>query len=353
MKILDKYLFYSIFKAFLAVHIGLVLILSFLSFFDEINEIQETGYTINEALKYVVLLMPSFSNNLIILSIMIGTIFAIGRLNSNKEIQIFLTGAISLKNIIFKCLFYPFLISVIFIIFSEITAPKLAHLANNNKNYALGKAVLTESDFFWTKRNNNFILINRSGKDNFFQIFNIDSDSSLLSYDFVNYVKSNTPPFSGYTLKFNKDKKTISKNEISVDENNYDEIIDQSTKAFDKKLQEMSVIELFEATFYAYKNHLKTGDYNNELTARFIRPFTLVGMILISLPFVLNFNRDVSIGKRVFIALTIGVITHLTTKILSVLTIKFAFLEVIGIVIPTIILLSMGYVLVRVRLGFN
>ena len=130
MKLLDRYLFSSIIKSSLSVLLGLVVLFSFFQFLEELNDVGKKGYTISIAINYIALLLPSFSNLLLILGVMIGVVFGLGQLNSNKELQIFQVASISKKDIISKSIKFTFLISVMLIIVLEIISPYTSKLAD-------------------------------------------------------------------------------------------------------------------------------------------------------------------------------------------------------------------------------
>jgi len=109
MKLLERYLFSSIVKSSISVLLGLVVLFSFFQFLEELNDVTKKGYTISIAIKYIALLLPSFFNLLLILGVMIGVVFSLGQLNSNKELQIFQVASISKKDIIFKSIKFTFL----------------------------------------------------------------------------------------------------------------------------------------------------------------------------------------------------------------------------------------------------
>ena len=78
-------------------------------------------------------------------------------LNSNKEIQIFLTGGISYKVLIYKVIKFNLMLIIIFQILLEIISPLSIKLANNIKNEKMEISKSIEDESYWKKKNNQLI----------------------------------------------------------------------------------------------------------------------------------------------------------------------------------------------------
>jgi len=158
MKIFEKYFLISIFKSSAVSLVSLVLIFAVLQFIDELGDINKNGYALEEIARYVLFLFPSYFNALFVLAIMIGTVFAIGELNSNKEILIFQTASISIGQIIRKSYKYPFIIAVFCLIVFEIIAPVSWKIADQIKKNAFGEVSDFSTSSSWVKEKNKFFV---------------------------------------------------------------------------------------------------------------------------------------------------------------------------------------------------
>jgi len=72
-------------------------------------------------------------------------------------------------------------------------------------------------------------------------------------------------------------------------------------------------------------------------------------MILLAIPYILNIERNISIGQRVFLSIVIGTITHLVTKVLSVVSLKFDSMILVGPILPTLILILAGILILKIK----
>jgi len=353
MKIVDKYLLISIIRTSFATLFSLVLLFSFFKFLEELNQVGEAYYTLSTALQYIFLLTPFFLNSLVTLSVMIGTVFVIGRLNHNKELQILYTGAISRHDLIYKSIKYPFLISVILIIILELIFPLTSKLAENIKNQALGKPSVSNFENIWLKKNNQFIYFQSEGeKKKLINIFEVKENN------LTNLTLGRDAIFFNNSLK-TKDTSDI---KISKIDNLFSFKVDPYSPSIEIPLEKdqinilkrnpvlMSISELISVIVFSINNDTNSNELILELISRVIKPFTLIGMIVLSLPFILSLERNVTLSNKVFLAISIGTLTHLFTKVISVISVKYESMLYIGPIMPTIILMLLGMGLIRAKL---
>jgi len=352
MKILERYLFLEIFKASLATLISLVLVFSFFQFLDELNEIGTANYNFKKAIQYILFLTPTYFNSLMVLSLMIGTIFSVGKLNLNKELQIFETGAISVKRLIIMTIKYPLFLSIFLIVILEISVPKTLFIANQIKLESLQKANLSDSNIAWFKKGDEIIFLEKNNQDKFsIKVFEIND------HNLSTYIESDQAYFLDNELVAKNSKKTkiINEKGFSNFVNESDRRLklnfnNQEIKSLSKNIKTMSFIELIKKILFSMRNNINLNQEIVELLSRLIKPITLAGMILIAIPFILDLQRNISIGMRAFISIAIGTFTHLSTKILTVVSLHFESMIFFGPVLPSLILIFTGLLLIKHRL---
>jgi len=354
MRILDKYMFYSIFRGSVATLFSLVLILLFFKFLEELNDLNQGNYNLTEMIKYLALLIPSYFNSFVVLSLLIGTIFSIGQLNANKELQIFLTGSISKNELILKSLKYGFIIACSLIALFEAFSPQTYKLANQIKDDAVGNQKFKKLDNFWIRRNGQIISLSKNEPNkNSIRIFNI-KNNTLRSYLYSDDVSEDEFGFfsdKNTKIIFNEidgylyPERTININDFRVDFSK-DQLI-----SLDQDAKTLSIFELIKFLIFSIENQTDFDLYLIELVSRLIRPFTLLGMVLLALPFIFDMRRSISIGKRIFVGISIGIITHLLTKIFTMIGLKFSEMVIFGPIIPTAIMLIIGIIVFRLNLN--
>jgi len=350
MKLVDRYLFSSIIKSSMLVLLGLVIIFSFFKFLEEISDIGSQNYIFSTALQHILLLVPSFFNSLFILAIMIGTVLVIGEFNNNKELQILYTGGISAKSIMLKCIKYPFLISIFLLIFFEIFSPQSLRLANILKSEALGKQINNKVEELWLKKDDSYILFNNKEK-------------SIKLFDTINNIQLNKF-YSGDGAEFHNQILAIKHFQVMHIDNSLNppkiesyledkeinfELSESEINALNNNPKAMTISALIKLIFFSIENEINLKDYYIELFARLAKPLTLIGMVLISLPFIFNNHRSTSIGNRLFISISIGVLTHLMSRAMLIVSLKFEFLSLFAVFLPGVILALFGLILIKIK----
>jgi len=352
MKLLERYLFSSIVKSSISVLLGLVVLFSFFQFLEELNDVTKKGYTISIAIKYIALLLPSFFNLLLILGVMIGVVFSLGQLNSNKELQIFQVASISKKDIIFKSIKFTFFISVMLIIVLEIISPYTSQIADQLKKQAQGKPIMTQSGQVWLKKDEKFIHYDKNKSKNSIKVFDTENITFLKNILYAKDVK-----FSDGFVDIVDPRRVEIRNEgyfYIIDNKGKEELnrieLDPNQLEFlNKNVKEMSIFEMFLAMVNSMNAGTNKQEIYTEIISRIIKPFTLIGMILIAIPFVLNTQRTASVGNRIFISISIAVFAHLITKITSIVLVTKSSTSFVGPFIPTLALLLIGVLVLRVK----
>jgi len=351
MKALDRYLISTNLKSSILVLMGLVILFAFFQFLEELKEIDNKTYTTAIALKYIALLIPSFFNLLFILGIMIGLVFGLGQLNSNKELQIFHIGSISKKDIIIKSIKFSFFSSVILMIILESISPVTSKLANQIKEQAKGNPIMNQTGKVWLKKDDKFIYL-KEKDSNSLRLFDIENKTILNSIlydtdiDFSgNFLKLNSPGI----IKILRSGENYSISNKNIESAYQIELNSNQTEFLNKNVKEMSIFEMILFLRNAIKDDVNYQEEYSELISRIIKPFTLIGMILIAIPFVLNAQRNTSIGNRIFIAISIGVFTHLITKISSAIVSIQGSISFVMPFVPTLVLLVVALIVFRLK----
>ena len=357
--ILDKYLLKSIAKMSILVLVFFVFTFTFFKFLDELKEVGNGKYSLDISIQYILLLSPSTLGSVLTVGLMISVILVIGSMSSNKELQIYQIGTISPKNIIIKIVKYAVTICVLLIVFIELISPKTLFLAQNLKDQALGKTInVNTSETFWVKHNNNFILFDyKNSKENLTKVINFEISNNRLSELFTSnelivteeHILAKNPKkirfdYSNNLTKIISQEPANENIEIFL---NKDQINSLKT---DVKI--MTLFELFSAYIAALNNQLNSQEFLKEIIFRLIQPFTLAGMIIISLPFVYSQKRNTSIGKRIFVGIVIGITTQLVTKVFSVLSIANDSMEIWGTVLPSIVYILIGLFLLKKNFNY-
>jgi len=353
LKILNKYLLKKFFIASLSSLILIVMIFSIFSFLEELTN----NYDFPSIIKYLINSLPVTANMVQSLAILVGSIFVTASLISNSELQIFISAGISLKQFIKTTLIYTFSISVIFLIIGESFSPYFFEKAESIKAYAQGKFYSNSNSNIWLKRDRKFINIEKSlGNKNFedVTIFEFDSTNKLKNIQFGNkafldseLLKIEDPIYvvidnQEKFIKLKSLKNQINSDVVTLNQN--------QINSLSKDLRSMGLFELFKSLYFFKDNGIETDKVTSELFNRLLKPFNLLGMFLIAIPFVISFKRNKSINKMIFLGIIVAITFNLVNKVMAIVSLKFGLNIYITSILPTLVTLTIGLVLLKKKL---
>ncbi|TEU21829.1 MAG: LPS export ABC transporter permease LptG [Gammaproteobacteria bacterium] len=343
MKILDRYITKTLLKYSLSVMVILVGIFAFFKFLEEVNDIGRASYTLVDALAYIGLLIPSMTYMLSSLIILLGAILGLGYLASNSELIIMQGAGIPVTQITKTTLKISIVFILFMITFGEFIVPMTSDYANQYRAQALGQRVVTSNQQgFWIKDSDNFIHVDRNIDGQVFNKITLIKLNNLGELDSVVY--SDTANFDGNTVELQQSKyyqidtskpiAVIDKQHLQkyMTEVAFDQGLIQSLK---KEPKALSTWQLFRQVRFLSNNDLSSDAYEVELYSRLMRPFTLIAMIILSVPFVFGSLRDSTLGRKIFMGVVISLFFELLSRIGGMLSLRFDLNHLLSASLPT------------------
>jgi len=343
MKILDRYLIKTLLKYSISVMVILVGIFAFFKFIEEVGDIGRASYTLVDALAYIGLLVPSITYMLSSLIILLGVILGLGYLASNSELIIMRGAGISVTEITKITLKISVAFTAIMIIFGEFVVPISSNYAEQYRVQALGQRVVTSNQQgFWIKDNHYFIHVDQNIDGKVFNNVTLIKLKNAGELDSV--VFSQKADFDGQLIKLKRsdvyqidtsekiavlDKQILQKYTTEVA---FDQGLIQSLK---KEPKSLSTWQLFKQVSFLSNNGLSAGAHEVELYSRFMKPFTLIAMIILSIPFVFGSLRDATLGRKIFMGVVISLFFELSSRIGGMLSLRFDLNHLLSASLPT------------------
>ena len=345
MLILSKYIFKQFFKVYLITLIAMLGIFSIFHLLDELGN----NYPLMDKLKYIAYSIPAISSNIFTLAILIAAIIVFGNLNSNKELQIFLTAGLSIKVILIKFIYLTFFFSIFSLTITEIFSPYFTDRAMEIKANASGQNYNKSSKNLWLKQDNKFINIihdNKKSKQSEINIYELDENNNLILL-----LSSNKSFFDNNKLTLHNPKKINTKTEgryqsifteTPIEENYEIYFSNEELGTLSKDLRTLTIYELIQSIFFSNNFYQEHREMIAEFFARLTKPLYVFGMLLIALTFVLNFDRNRSMGGLIFMGISIAIIFNLATKIINVLSIDYGFNVYFASTLPSLFVIFIG-----------
>jgi len=346
-KLINKYLFIEVSKNSIIFVALLVLIFSLFHFLGEL----EKDYPMNSKIEYIIYSMPSTINLLAALGIFMASIVTVGNFNDRKELQIFLTGGISLSSFIKKIVLICFILSSLMLTLGEIFSPIFSEKSLLIKAEATGRNFYSSDKDVWLKNDKLIINIkhNQGGVQfSDISIFEMDEKNQL-----INFSHSKKGVLDSGLLKLqNTEKISFEKLDNSGVIKPKSSKINEAAMTVDfrqvepleKDERTMTLFELVKSASFLSTIGLKNEQYISEIFSRLTKPFVTVGLFLIAIPMLLNFSRGVSLTKMILLGISLALIFNLVSKLMGLYAVNFNLNVYVASMLPLVVIFLLALV---------
>jgi len=352
MKIKDRYIAKTLLTYTLVVMLVWLSIYSFFNFISELDSVGTAKYSILKAFQYIILQMPEVAYDQASAVILLGCILGMGHLATTGQLLIFRASGLSVIKITWLTIKNAMIFIFLLILIGETIAPKLTQYAENERSNALGQSTLSgNQNGFWIRDGDNFINVANNIDGSLFSgITIIEVDKNKIK----RVINSQSGNFDGKSLK-------LSETDIfSIDEQNKFENIGTKKRnlynknvAFDhdliasleKEPKDLSIWTIINQIQFLSENKLRSDVFEVELYKRLVRPISLIAMILLAMLFIFGSTRDVTLGRKIFFGVAIGLSFELISRVGGAMALSFEFSPLLSSFIPALSLIIIAFVI--------
>jgi len=353
MKIRERYITKTLLSFTLVVLVIWLGVYSFFNFISEMSSIGQLNYTSLEALRYIALQVPEVAYRHASPVILLGCVLGMGHLATTNQLLVFRISGMS----IYKLTMFTIKTALIFVIaiiaIGEIFAPIASDEAENGRSKALGHSIESQSqEGFWIRDGKNFINVQKNIDGKLFRDVTIIEVNS--SNNIATVLTSEQASFDGKSLKMNNAEifSIDGANEIDdisfKERNSYSKIVSFDQDLIDslkKEPDELTTWNIIKQIQFLSDNKLRSGIFEVELYKRLIKPITLMAMILLAMLFVFGSTRDVTLGRKIFFGVSLGLSFELLSRIGGAMALSLDFNPVMSTVLPTIVVMVIAITL--------
>ena len=353
MKIRDRYITKTLLSYTLVVLLVWLSIYSFFNFLTEINVVGQESYTILSAIKYIILKMPEVTYSQASPVILLGCVLGMGHLATTNQLLIFQISGASILKITGTTLKNALIFVIAIIAIGEAIAPMSSNFAELGRSNALGNIVVSASqEGFWIRDGDNFINVKKNIDGKLFSGITVIEVNSSNKIERV--IKSENAVFDGNSLDMSgTDIFSISDDgffdNISLKERNsynktvsFDQDLIDSLKKEPKDLTTWTIIKQIQ---FLSDNKLRSEIFEVELYKRLIKPVTLVAMILLAMLFIFGSTRDITLGRKIFLGVALGLSFEMLSRIASALALSFDFNPLMSAILPSTLVMLISITL--------
>jgi lipopolysaccharide export system permease protein len=353
MKIRDRYIAKTLLSYTIIVLVVWTSIYSFFNFLAELSSVGKDGYTILSAFTYIILQLPEVAYKQASPIILLGCILGMGHLATTGQLLIFRVSGASILKITLLTLKNSLIFVLFFIAIGEFLAPISSSFAESSRSIAMGNSsVSINQNGFWIRDGDNFINVKKNINGTLFSGITVIEVNS--SNEIERVIKSENAIFDGDSLD-------MSGSEIfSIDESNYFDRISlkernsyDKTVSFDQDLidslekdpEDLSTWTLIKQIRFLSDNKLRSGVFEVELYKRLIQPVTLIAMILLAMLFIFGSTRDVTLGRKIFFGVALGLSFEMLSRVASAMALGLDFSPFLSSMLPSIVVMFTAVIL--------
>jgi lipopolysaccharide export system permease protein len=326
---------------------------SFFNFLEELDSIGRANYTSFEAMKYIALNIPQVIYSHSTSIILLGCILGMGQLASNNELIVMRVSGTSILKITFFTVKVALLFVFTCILLGETIVPVTSEFAERSRANALGMASISKNeDGFWIKDGQNFINVKKNLEGQLFLDISIYELNSLNTIG--TFTSANKAVFDGQSLEI-QDAEVYSldesKNINNISFEKFDilnKLVSFDTDFIDsikKSPEDLTTSMIIKQISYLSDNKLRSDIFELELYKRLIKPFTLIAMIIIGMLFVFESNRSVTLGRKIFIGITLALSFEMISRVGSAFSLGFNVNPLVIVTMPTLIVLIIAFLI--------
>jgi lipopolysaccharide export system permease protein len=353
MKIRDRYIAKTLLTYTIIVLVVWISIYSFFNFIAELNSVGKEGYTILSAFTYIVLQLPEVVYKQASPIILLGCILGMGHLATTGQLLIFRVSGASILKITLLTLKNSLFFILFFISIGEFLAPISSSFAESSRSNLMGdsSASINENGF-WIRDGSNFINVKNNIDGSLFSGITVIEVNSSNKIERV--IKSENALFDDNSLDMN-DSEIFSIDESSsfegislTERNSYDKTVsfDQDLiDSLEKEPEDLSTWTIIKQIRFLSDNKLRSGVFEVELYKRLIQPITLMAMVLLAMLFVFGSTREVTLGRKIFFGVSLGLSFEMLSRVTSAIALGFDFSPLLSSILPSTIVMFISIIL--------
>jgi len=349
MTLIDRYVGAVALKSIALVAATLTTLFSLLEFVDQLRSVGEGHYRLIDALVYVSLTSPSRVLQVTPVSVLVGSLLALGTLARNSELMAFQSFGISEIRIVAPAMKLGVLIVIALFLLAEFVIPSAQQLAQSQRTSALSSSESSRSsDSIWAHRDNQYLSVQEFEHRNIprnIDIYEFASDGGLKNIIHADRADIQS---DGTWLLTDVSKKSIHSSQFQtehLDSLTWSVFI--PTDLLVLPPESMSPVALYRYVRDLKHRHQQALRYEQELWTKIGIPLSIIAMIMITAPFVFGPPRALNSGRQMIIAVVLAMVFSLCQQIMRQLTLLLDLDPTVTALAPSLALMAMAVYLFR------
>lgn len=351
IKVLNRYIAVEMLKSTAISILFLVSLVLVITFADELDDMGTGQYGLAEIFQYLALITPRTFYELIPAAALLGALITLGSMANNYELTAMRAAGISRWQIIGAVLRAGVLLMFVSLFTSEVVAPETEQAAQMLKLTAKNEQIALRTKYgFWA----------RDG-DTYLNIREISHSSKLKDINIYEMTANNELKYSAHAAEavFLGEKWQLKDIQQTVIDDKGVKVMQLAVAEMDTLLdpdlldvvivkpERLSITGLVNYISFLEDNGQDATRYVVAVTSKIIRPFVILAMLLISIPFVLGVKRAQSTGTRILVGALIGIGFSLIDRLFGGIGVVYGLNPVFSAALPFLLVVTASGILIR------
>lgn len=361
MRILDLYIGKILLRHIMVTIVVLLGLFTFVSFIDELGDLDRGRYGIIQIIQYVILTIPKTLYEVFPMAALIGSIMGLSTLARDSELIVMRAAGVSIQRIVFSVLKVGIVLAVISMFMGEVVAPFTEDRAISVKAESIVNNSGRRGDFgVWLRDENTYVNIGEVLPGQQLRLMNI----KIFEFDGQNFLRFLSTAREGEYQSAEqtgtqKDRwllKGLRRTMINEESSAADEVTaaywstvldPEILKIYQVKPEQLSIWQLREYIAHLGSNKQDTATYELEFWSKIVTPFATLVMLILAVPFVFKEARSGNLGRSLFSGIMIGLGFFIANQAFSYFVTLFGIPPILGAALPTMLVAFISAVMIR------
>lgn len=351
MRKLDLYIGGTVLWSIIAVLLVITGLAVLFAFIDQLGDL-EGGYTLKEALFYVMMTTPRRLYDVLPMSALIGCLVGLGSLASSSELTVMRAAGVSLMRIVWSVMKPLLLLMALGLVIAEYVAPwsEVQAQARRSLVQAQGKAQSSKHGL-WHRQGQEYIHIN-----------SVQPDGRLIGvtrYEFDDQRRLQRSSFAREASFVEEGQWQLHNVVVTGLYERHSEVERLEEERWDIALtpellntvvmepDALPISGLWNYARYLGEQGLNAGRYWLAFWEKMLQPVVTGVLVLMAISFIFGPLRSVTLGQRVFTGVVVGFVFRIVQDLLGPASLVFGFAPLLAVLVPAALCGLIGLWLLR------
>lgn len=344
LKIYERHLAREIHSATALVTLAFLGLFAFFDLIHELGEIGHGGYQLMQALGFVGLTLPGRAYEIIPISVLIGTLYALTLLARHSEITVLRASGLSTRMLLLTLVKIGMAFVLLTLLIGEFVSPPAEKMAQQLRLQAKGSMVAQEfRSGLWVKDDQSFINVRDVRPDASLasvRIYAFDDEFALRSITEAargEYIGNQTWRLQDVVrTNFGAADASVSRLDTKDVKSGLNPDLVSVLMVTPER---MSLLTLYHYIGYLADNQQKTERYEIALWKKLVYPLATLVMMVLALPFAYMQDRLGAVSIRVFSGIMLGIGFHMLNGLFSSLGVINSWTPFTSAITPSVLFL--------------